>query len=986
MVDNSGIKGIEEQDISSTRKSRRDARSMMSPQEKEMRRSQTVDKLKKDFKQVLPYVGQIGLDFKMGSGIAEFFGQQPDIVEGGKRPSYFEAAQRTSDLISEGKVTDAIVSGVDQTLTAVGGIGEGVMAAGVMLGPAGLPLLAGGWVANQISKRGKAILTNTKTGQRVLANFSGDTEKGFNIESIDVPKGREENQIIDTLGEVVDKNIVPVNKVDMTDADFESVPTPEQKIGQGTLKEAGFNPSQATAFWVQSGYSKAFPDLTRNEVANVLLDNPEVMKQSQDAISKMYTPTIKDGKEFFSVFRRVPLKGKEGLETDETIISGTLDPRVLPRYSVSSTMDQPESIIRDKKSKGAKLSEYGLPMELKTGFDPGKEIIIRYDVPKEKIIGYVPELVKASNTRGAKAKIEKTYDVKLDTDKNKLGFYKSLEKNAASEQEVFADVRGIQPIIIKDYEGGVEPLRGKRITEMILKSDKKTGAEILEDEGGIGRFNVLDDKFLEVPVDDPRSVFTSERVYSGKKFGNMPNPKYGKGAEELNENFEKANIEDLDKRLDFVKQEFNLNQLEKPDEGIKALESGDIKEKGITQVPTSNLEVVPLKGIEIMNRTDTQPLIKTTGKVKLNNILEYLENPNKRSITNQKDFDEMVIEAEEEIANQLKQQETGVDWYDGDIAKTMSLLDEVNPKFKDNGDAKDLVAFMTAIFSSGTGVGQDIKTAVQLVDHYLNTGKIVSKNPFNTYGPKDDVVKKGLKKVGDPKSWTRQTNEKALLFADAFIQDQGLSKFLEYIQKPTTRREASKLAEKYGLKKFEGRKDDPIVGANLFGPKIGKFMKNLMGIEGDENVADIWFTRMMNRRQGKMFFTPQSGQFKGQRLPIDQPQTVAEREAYDNFVNTIANKQGKNNRDIQAILWYFEQRLYTKLGVPSEPKKYSQAIESLLEQRRNVSDGSLSSSNVTKGTSEKRSQPEKKEKPTQLKKAQGGFIDRNTYDWVYTDG
>ena len=574
MVDNSGIKGIEEQDISPTRKSRRDARSMMSPQEKEMRRSQTVDKLKKDFKQVLPYVGQIGLDFKMGSGIAEFFGQQPDIVEGGKRPSYFEAAQRTSDLISEGKVTDAIVSGVDQTLTAVGGIGEGVMAAGVMLGPAGLPLLAGGWVANQISKRGKAILTNTKTGQRVLANFSGDTEKGFNIESIDVPKGREENQIIDTLGEVVDKDIVPVNKVDMTDADFESVPTPEQKIGQGTLKEGGFNTSQATAC-----YSKAFPDLTRNEVANVLLDNPEVMKQSQDAISKTYTPTIKDGKEFFSVFRRVPLKGKEGLETDEVIISGTLDPRVLPRYSMSSTMDQPESIIRDKKSKGAKLSEYGLPMELKTGFDPGKEIIIRYDVPKEKIIGYVPELVKASNTRGAKAKIEKTYDVKLDTDKNKLGFYKSLEKNAASEQEVFADVRGIQPTIIKDYEGGIEPLRGKRITEMILNSDKKTGAEILEDEGGIGRFSVLDDKFLEVPVDDPRSVFTSEKVYSGKKFGNMPNPKYGKDAKELNENFKKANIEDLDKRLDFVKQEFNLNQLEKPDEGIKAIEQKDLDRK-----------------------------------------------------------------------------------------------------------------------------------------------------------------------------------------------------------------------------------------------------------------------------------------------------------------------------------------------------------------------------------------------------------------------
>ena len=130
MVDNSGIKGIEEQDLPSTRKSRRDARSMMSPQEKEMRRSQTVDKLKKDFKQVLPYVGQIGLDLIPGSGITEILGQQPDIVEGGQRPSFAGQIERTSELAKEGKTTEAVVSGVDTALTGVAGVGEGIMLAG----------------------------------------------------------------------------------------------------------------------------------------------------------------------------------------------------------------------------------------------------------------------------------------------------------------------------------------------------------------------------------------------------------------------------------------------------------------------------------------------------------------------------------------------------------------------------------------------------------------------------------------------------------------------------------------------------------------------------------------------------------------------------------------------------------------------------------------------------------------------------------------
>jgi len=252
-------------------------------------------------------------------------------------------------------------------------------------------------------------------------------------------------------------------------------------------------------------------------------------------------------------------------------------------------MDQPESIIRDKTSKGARLSEMGMPMDMKKGYDAGKEIIVRYDVPKDKIIGYVPELVKANNTRGAKAKIEKTYDVKLDTDKNKLGFYKSLERNAANEQEVFADVRGIQPTIVKNYKGGIEAIRNDQTTNIVLKSDKKTGAEILEDEGGIGRYSVLDDKFLKGAPDDPRAILKGSKAGSKgeEKFGLIPNPKYGKGAKEINENFEKANIEELDKRLDFVKQEFNLNQLEKPkqDEGIKALEQKDITPSGFKFEP-----------------------------------------------------------------------------------------------------------------------------------------------------------------------------------------------------------------------------------------------------------------------------------------------------------------------------------------------------------------------------------------------------------------
>ena len=1096
-VDNSGIKGIEEQDLGTVTVNPNEEKTVSafpqySDETKEARGLEDFRNLKKGFKKALPYIGQLGLDLVPGSGITEIFGMQPDIVEGGQRPSFAGQVERTTELAKEGKTTEAVVSGVDTALTGVAGVGEGIMVAGAMTGPLAPLLVGAGFAIKGLAKGGKLILQSTKTGKKILANYDGNVDVGFSIKNIEVPKDVESDPDIQTLEDTID---VPTTKTDDTDTEV-AIPEIAKDL----------NTTEAITSYVVA------PDkLSRNELIAKIEDDPEVKTKTdkylddqgytEDTIPVYRIISVKDVTKgpFFN--QKVLQKAEIG---EEGIISGSLSPEAniktinfmqgkgatkqevvrydVPRNKIKLTMKAYKDDIKQTSNK--KIKEKGFGQEKIPGFqtvtNPSKtaknliemqdEVIADVTGLKKNVLGS-PKVLDAFDTdkllkggykdyKQFKADLEpsRSYASMEDFDNmynKKISIEQFKEIEDKKTKEAFDKVVNFYKLDTTKQDEGIKALEKKDITPSGFKFEpadttsmprKMYGRTyIAEDESialmeigidgyttkrlygvnamvdgkpryigkvTLGQSTIADDKKIDDLInieldDDVRGKGFGEKIVKG--LVNYSSRPEGLSIRDIKRNalpfWKKLGINFYEgsvnkgsryKKYGFIPNKSGMKNVkykypdelkkEKQDTGIQTLGPQNIKEKGIAQVPKNNLEITPLKGIEIMNRTDTQPLIKTTGKVKVNDILEYLENPNKRDITNQKDFDEMVLEAEEEIANQLKQQETGVDWYDGDIAKTMSLLDEVNPKFKDNGDAKDLVAFMTAIFSSGTGVGQDIKTAVQLVDHYLNTGKIVSKNPFNKYGPKDEVVKKGLKKEGDPKSWTRQTNEKALLFADAFIQDQGLSKFLEYIQKPTTRREASKLAEKYGLKKLEGRKDDPIVGANLFGPKIGKFMKNLMGIEGDENVADIWFTRMMNRRQGKMFFVPQSGQFKGQRVPIEQPQSIPIREAYDKFIKTISEKQGKNNRDIQAILWYFEQRLYTKLGVPSEPKKYSQAIESLLEQRRNVSDGSLSQSNVAKGTSEKRSSTEKKEKPTQLKKAQGGFVERNTYDWVYRDG
>ena len=131
-VDNTGIKALEEQDLGTVEvnpnsQEKVSAFPQFSDEAKTSRGLEDFKSLKKGMKQAIPYVLQLGADLVPGSGIAEVTGQQPDFVEGEKRPSYFEAFDRTVDYAKEGKTKEAIVSGVDTALTAIGGVGEGAM-------------------------------------------------------------------------------------------------------------------------------------------------------------------------------------------------------------------------------------------------------------------------------------------------------------------------------------------------------------------------------------------------------------------------------------------------------------------------------------------------------------------------------------------------------------------------------------------------------------------------------------------------------------------------------------------------------------------------------------------------------------------------------------------------------------------------------------------------------------------------------------------
>ena len=355
-------------------------------------------------------------------------------------------------------------------------------------------------------------------------------------------------------------------------------------------------------------------------------------------------------------------------------------------------------------------------------------------------------------------------------------------------------------------------------------------------------------------------------------------------------------------------------------------EMGNMVDKGLSKLaPTQQIE-----SLKIMT-SDSFKIPTKQSKTKIDDIFEYYETKPKLDISNANDFKKMVDEGVEEIKYQLDQDVTGVGWYDKDVKDAMADLDLINPKFKNNPQSKDFVVFLTSILSPGYPVGFDFRAAIKVADNFLNTNNVPHINP---------ETNRGFGRFA--------ASREQLKFVNAIVKQRGLDGFLEFIHTPTTRREINVVREQLGFKKIAGALDKEIFGADAFGPKVSKFMQNLLGTS-DENVPDIWFTRGFNRKRGTMFNVTQDGN----RTGIQAPRTLKERELMDQYIVDVKSQLKSkynielNNRDTQAVLWYFEQGLYTKLGVASEPKSYRQITRTLLEGKTNDSQRSIPSSATT---------------------------------------
>ena len=356
----------------------------------------------------------------------------------------------------------------------------------------------------------------------------------------------------------------------------------------------------------------------------------------------------------------------------------------------------------------------------------------------------------------------------------------------------------------------------------------------------------------------------------------------------------------------------------------------------------------PKSGVDFMKNANLAGFGKT-GKIKLRDIFDFFDDAPTRDLNDPAQFNQMVNEAYDEIIYQLQQEVTGQGWYRGDVNKAMKIMENINPQLKADPILKDFLLFLTGISSALTPVGNDFKIAIQMINAFTDTSggknrrEIPLRNPNENYSAKDDAVKKNLAKIGEPKKWNKNAKnlEKQITFVQNFIDEQGLDAFMKFLFKKTTRRDLAPIRKKYAnMGPLSGKLDEEIFGFENFGPKVGPFLANISGVT-NLNVIDIWNTRSMNRLTGNMFIRDKNGKIVSY---ADAPRNESERKLWNRFMEAVADKLGYTVDDTQAIRWYFEQGLYTKLGVKSEPKSYANVAEEFLkaaEETTNDTDGSL---------------------------------------------
>lgn len=320
-----------------------------------------------------------------------------------------------------------------------------------------------------------------------------------------------------------------------------------------------------------------------------------------------------------------------------------------------------------------------------------------------------------------------------------------------------------------------------------------------------------------------------------------------------------------------------------------------------------------------------------------------------------------------EIAHELDHPEgSGIGWYTDKFQAALDAMGERFPELKTDQTARDLMTALIAVTSDGAEVSENFQMAMGIYEGFKANGTFEMQQGHN-----------------------RQASIRANLIEiqhlHSTLGEVGMRNFL-LEEKPI--RELKKVAKAMG-REFDSDYQAHItmpMAAIAFGPKLGAFYANLMG-RANYLTMDRWWSRTFNRYRGTLLQAPTAEGLKRFKELVGKPRmsddeaiaaVVPFREDYkakgykngtelEKAANTIykaayeeledtpfnasdrtfmldtveraqqlLKKQGHDisKADLQAILWYYEKKLYGQLSGKSSRTtvgaSYEEAAQALV--------------------------------------------------------
>lgn len=323
----------------------------------------------------------------------------------------------------------------------------------------------------------------------------------------------------------------------------------------------------------------------------------------------------------------------------------------------------------------------------------------------------------------------------------------------------------------------------------------------------------------------------------------------------------------------------------------------------------------------------------------------------------------MADEVEFEMQNPEK---SGAGWYGVKFQRALDIFAQEFSELAFDKDSRDVFTALVAITSNGEKVFTNFTNAADIYKTFKETGRF--------------ELSRGSQRESETAVHLQRLQE---------LHDRmGAAEMSKFLMQQKTVKELKQIATEQGLDFSTDYQVDIILpmGAVILGPKLGAFYANLMGADGYLTM-DRWWSRTFNRYRGVLLDAPTKPGLERFKGLIGKPEisddealaeTVAPTEAYSAkgfkngtdiekaantlykaaFVNlrdipdnakdrtfmldTVAKAKANLKRrgfntsvaDIQAILWYFEKRLYGEMGArDSADVSYEEAAARVVSER-----------------------------------------------------